>query len=156
MSRSVNPLETAHGGDFAGVRQLSIFLENRVGQLLRLTKLLESERVRILGVSVDGKVDCAIARMIVNDPDTATQMFADSGFPVSECEMLVVELPVGRRGMMAICAALIGAEININFLYPLWADEERPQSLAIQCDNLPLAATVLREKGFTVLSQNDI
>ncbi|MDX2199888.1 MAG: acetolactate synthase [Phycisphaerae bacterium] len=156
MSSSVNPLETAHGGDFAGVRQLSIFVENRVGQLLRMTKLLETERVRILGLSVDGKVDCAIVRMIVSDPDAATQMFAESGFPVSECEMLVVGLPQGRRGIMAICAALIGAEININYLYPLWADEDRPQSLAIQCENLPLAATVLREKSFTVLTQSDI
>jgi hypothetical protein len=157
MSMSVNPLETAEGGDFAGCRQLSVFLENRIGQLLRLTRLLEGGDVRIVGLSVEGTVDCAICRMIVNDPDAAREMFADAGFAVSECDMLLVQLPPGRQGMLTVCAALIGAEVNMNYLYPVWGSPRLDgHFLAIQVDNLPLAAQVLHEKGFHVVSQNEL
>lgn len=153
---SFSPLETAEGGEFAGCRQLSVFLENRVGQLLRLTRLLDTEQVRILGLSVEGTVDCAIVRMIVSDPDLARDLFVRQGFAISECDMLVVELPEGRRAIMTICAALIGAEVNINYVYPVWADVKHGQALAVQVDNLAQAVTVLNERGFRIISQSEL
>ncbi len=150
------PLETAEGSEFSGCRQLSVFLENRLGQLLRLTRLLEHESIRILGLSVEGTIDCAIVRMIVNDPDGAREMFVQNRFAVAECDMLVVELPAGRRGIMAISAALIAGEVNINYLYPIWSDVTHGQGLAIQVDNLPLATQVLSEKNFRLLEQEEL
>lgn len=157
MAMSFNPMETAHGSEYSGCRQLSIFLENRVGQLLRLTRLLEGQDVRILGLSVEGTVDCAIVRMVVNDPDLARDLFAQAGFAVSECDLLVVEVPQTRQGILTICSALIGAELNMNYLYPIWSEtSSEGRFLAIQVDNLPLAALVLHEKGFNVLAQSEL
>lgn len=157
MSMSSIPLETAQGGDFEGCRQLSVFLENRVGQLLRLTRLLEGAEICILGLSVEGTVDCAIVRMIVDDPDLAREMFTDAGFAVSECDILLVQLPAGRRGILTVCAALIGAELNMNYLYPVWGSEElEGQFLAIQVDNLSMAAHVLHKRNFRVVAQSDL
>ena len=74
----VEPLQTAEGSDYPCCRQLAIFLENRVGQLLRIMRLLEDEPVRILGLSADASVDCAILRMLVNDPDLAREILGDA------------------------------------------------------------------------------
>jgi hypothetical protein len=63
------PLETMESNDFPAVRQLSVFVENRVGQLLRLTKLFDASDTRILAISVLHGVDCAICRMILDDTD---------------------------------------------------------------------------------------
>ncbi|MGE3182794.1 MAG: acetolactate synthase [Phycisphaerae bacterium] len=156
MSMSFNPLETAEGSDFPGCRQLSIFLENRVGQLLRLTRLLEEEDIRILGLSVDAAVDYAIVRMVVSDPDAAQDTFVQNGFAVSDCELLIVELPANRRGILNVCAALISAEVNINYVYPIWSDSSHGQAIAVQVDNLGQASTVLHEKGFRVVSPSEL
>lgn len=153
---STEPLETAEGSDFPLCRQLSVFLENRLGQLLRITRLLEDEPIAILGMSVEGTVDCAILRLLVNDPDTARRVFHDNRFAVSESDLLVVELPPGPRGIMTICAALISGEININYVYTVWPSHERGHCLAIQVDQPASAVQVLQSKKFMVLDQRDL
>jgi hypothetical protein len=153
---ALEPLETAEGSDYPYCRQLSVFFENRVGQLLRLTRLFEGEAVHILGISVDSTIDCAIVRLIVDDPDTAAQMLRDAGFAVSITEMIVVELPPGKRGIMTLCAALISGEVNINYVYPLIATVERPSCLAVHVDHLAQAAATLIKRRFRVLDETDL
>ncbi|MBW7906777.1 MAG: acetolactate synthase [Phycisphaerae bacterium] len=153
---ALEPLKTADGSGFPLCRQISVFLENRVGELLRLTRLFEGEDVNILAVSVEGSVDCAIVRLLVNDPDLAHQMLTDAGFAITETDVLVVELPPGRRGILTVCAALISAEVNINYLYPLLPGSARRSCMAIQTDNPSSATTVLEAKNFRVLDQRDL
>ena len=153
---SLEPLDTAEGAEYQGCRQLNIFLENRLGQLLRVTRLLEAQPIRILGLSVEGKVDCAILRILVDDPDAADEICSNARFAVTESEVIVVELPPGKRAIMTVCTALISGEININYAYTAWAAEEHKPCLAIQVDNLPQAVEVLRHKGFCILDQDEL
>lgn len=153
---SLEPLDTAEGAEHVGCRQLTIFLENRLGQLLRVTRLLQDEPIRILGLSVEGKVDCAILRMLVDDADAAYETCSKGGLPVTEGEVLVVELPPGKRAILTVCSALIAGEININYAYTVWATEQRMPCLAIQVDNLPQAVQVLEHQDFRVLAQDEL
>lgn len=150
------PMETAEGGEFPLIRQISVFLENRLGQLLRLTRLFEKADVHILAVSVEGSIDCAIVRIIVNDPDLAHEMLVDAGFAITETELIVVELPPGKRGIMTVCAALIAGEININYTYPLLPGENRGACIAIQVDNPSQGAGILAARKFRVLDHSQL
>lgn len=153
---ALEPLETADGSDFPYCRQLSIFAENRLGQLHRLTRLFEHHDIHILAVSVDGSVDCAIIRLIVDRADEAYSLLRDAGFAASETEVLVVELPPGRRGITSLCAALIAAEVNINYIYALLPSKVSGPCVALQVDNSALAAAVLRNKNFRVIDQSEL
>lgn len=153
---SLEPLETAEGAEHAACRQLSIFLENRMGQLLRVTRLLESEPIRILGLSVEEKVDCALLRMLVDDPDAAHEICSRASIAATESEVFVVELPAGKRGILTICRALISGEVNINYAYTVWATKACHPCLAVQVDNMPQAAKVLEHHKFRLLDQDEL
>lgn len=153
---AIEPFETAEKSEFPFCRQLSVFLENRLGQLLRLTRLFDGDEVLIRSVAVEGSVDCAIVRMLVNEPDRAREIIANAGFAVTESDVLVVELPSGKRGLMSVCAALISGEVNINYIYPLIATDKGPALIAIAVDNLPQAARTLRQKKFTIVDQSEL
>jgi hypothetical protein len=153
---NVEPLKTADGAEHPYCRQLSVFLENRVGQLLRIVRLLEDEPVHILGLSVDASVDCAILRLLVDDPDLAHQILSDARFALSESEILVVPLPAGNRGILTVCSALIAGEVNINYVYTVWAMTDRQPCLAIQVDDVQNATRVLRTKDFRILDQSEL
>ncbi len=153
---NVKPFETAEASDYPCCRQLSVFLENRLGQLLRVTRLLEDEPVHILGLSADASVDCAIVRMLVDDPDLAHQVLSDAQFAISESEIVVVEMPPGKRAIMTLCSALISAEVNINYIYTVWAGKEGRPCLAIQVDDVSNAIRVLQTNKFIVLQQNEL
>jgi hypothetical protein len=72
--------------------------------------------------------------------------------------VLVVELPPGKRGIIAVCTALISGEVNINYTYPILSTHrhDRGPCLAIQVDNPQLAAAVLMAKDFRVLDQSEL
>ena len=72
--------ETAEAMGVPTVRQLSVFLEERPGQLVRLAKLLDRTHVRILGLSIVHSIDCAVLRLLVDEPDEASQVLRGGGF----------------------------------------------------------------------------
>jgi len=153
---AIEPFQTAQGHALPTVRQQSIFVENRVGQLLRLTRLFDQADIRILAVSVVDSVDCAICRMILDDPDKAYDVLSVSGFKVSETELIVVSLPHGKRALLHTWVALLEAEINIHYTYPLLVRPKDRAAIALAPDSIEAAIQTLREKKFDVLSQNDL
>ena len=152
----IEPLETAEGQDVPTVRQQSVFVENRVGQLLQLTKLFDRSDIRILAISVVYSVDCAICRMILDDPDKAHDVLRDARFQVSETELIVVSLPHGKRALLHTWAALLGGEISIHYTYPLLVRPQGCSAIAVLPDNIEQAIVVLRERDFMVLDQQDL
>jgi hypothetical protein len=152
----LEPLGTAEAHGYPTIRQQSVFIENRVGQLLRLTKLFDQTDIRILAVSVVYSVDCAIVRMILDDPERAYDVLTQSGFQVSETELIAVSLPHGRRALLHTWAALLDGEISIHYTYPLLVRPKGCAAIAVLPDNIEQAIRVLRERNFEVLDQQDL
>ncbi len=147
--------ETAETFETPSVRQLSIFLEDRVGVLLRLFRIFEGSSVRVVGMSVTHANDCSILRLICDDTDTAIDLLKARGFPFIESELLVVELPHGH-GLMSICSALLTGEVNISYAYPLLGTPAGRAALAIHTDNHEMAVQVLRSRKCRLLSEDDL
>ena len=150
------PFETAEAGAFPTVTQLSGFLIDRLGELLRLTRTLDPEDIHILALSVVNAVDCAIVRMIVDDPDKAAEVLRRDGFALSETELIVVSLPPGKRALLDTWLALLRAEVSVAYTYPLLTQPKGRPALAVQADNLEHAAENLRSRNFAVLDQSDL
>ena len=155
MSMSRLPYDTLEGQGTPTVRQLSVFLDNRVGQLLRLPQIIERKDVKILALSVIDSVEFGVVRLLFDDPDEAVEVLREAGFAVSVAELLVVRLPHGKRGLLAILSALLSSEININYAYPLLPAHIGP-AIALSVDNLEIGVDTLARKKFEVLSEADL
>src|SRR5215470_224882 len=102
-SGTVTPYATARGRDWPSVRQFNVFVENRVGNLLSVVRLFESNDIRIVSLTVVDSADCAIIRMVLSNPERALEIFEQARLPVTESDLLVVELPSGRQPLVQIC-----------------------------------------------------
>jgi hypothetical protein len=138
------------------VRQFSVFLENKLGALMRLVKLLDDAHVAVLGLGVLESTDVTIARLVVSDPETVEQVFMERGVPFSACELVVVELADGPAGLGRCLQALLGAEINILSAYPLLTRPHGRTALALRLEDSSFASGFLGSIGFTVLYQEDL
>ena len=49
------------------IHQISVFLENRIGQLAEITYLLAQNQIDIRAISIAETADYGLARMIVDD-----------------------------------------------------------------------------------------
>lgn len=153
---ALQPFETLEGQGFPTARQISVFIDDRVGQLLRLTQLFDRTDVRILGLMVVNSVDCAIVRMIVDDPDAASEILREHKFPVKETELLVVCLPHGKRALLELWSTVLSAEINVHYTYALLGLSHGRSTIAIHADNIAMAAEALLSRKFMVLDQADL
>jgi len=138
------------------VRQFSIFLQNKVGALLEVVKLLNENSIVVLALSILDSSESAIGRMIVSDPGMAAGLFRENGVPFSECQLTVVELKEGPTDLARMLAAILMAEVNIFFSYPLLIRPRGRAVLAMHLDDNDCACSVLRGDGFKLLGQGDL
>lgn len=147
---------TARSKPGAMVRQFSIFLENKCGRLLDLTRLFNQTNIHILGLSVVDTTDSAVVRLVVDDPDKAAGLFHQNYIHFSDTEVIVAELPHGPDGLTAILTALLEAEINIYYTYSLIVRSNQNATLAFHVEDNELATEVLKRHGFATLNQSDL
>ena len=129
------------------VRQFSVFIPNRVGQLYDLTALLAKHNVHIM--------DCAIDRLIVDDPDRARELMAATNFAFTECDVLAVEI-TDESQLKGVLGALLTVEVNIHYLYAFLVRPEGKSAVALNVDDTDLATSALNTAGFAGLNQRDI
>ena len=147
---------TARARDWPSVRQFNVFTENRVGGLLEVLRQFESTDIRIVSLTVVDSADCAIIRMVLSDPERALEIFHESGLPITESELLVVQLPSGDHPLLQICKALLAAEIGIHYAYPLLVGPQGSPALALKIEDIETAATHLKQQGFVLFSESDL
>jgi hypothetical protein len=140
------------------VRQIAVFLQNQVGTLLSIVRLLNKNHVVVLGISVQDSVDVTIVRMVVNDPDTVESLFMEKGIAYSVTDLLVVELQAGTddKGLAECLQALLVAETNIHFIYPVLSRPNDRPALAMHVEDTEFGQNVLMQNGFRVLLQEDL
>ena len=138
------------------VLQFSVMLENRVGALLGLVKLLNDHAVDVIGLSVQDSYDTTVVRLVVTDSDTVQTVFIEKGIAFGTSELLVVALQEGPAQLGECHAALLQAETNIYFCYPLLVHPSDKTMLALRLDDHEFGGEVLHNNGFKVLCQEDL
>jgi len=133
-----------------------VFLENKVGRLLDLAKLLGGRNIHICALTVIEMADAAVVRIVVSDPDETRDVFNESGIAYSECNIVAVELPHRSDALDKVLSAILEAEINIYFTYSMMIRPHDKAVLALAVEDEDLALDVLRRHEFNVLSQSDI
>lgn len=146
---------TSRGRDWPSVRQFNVFVENRVGGLLDVVRRFETTDNHIVALTVVDSADCAIIRIVLSDPERALEIFQQANLPVTESDLLVVQLPEGAQPVLQICKALLVAEINIHYAYPILVGPRGHAALALHVDDHETGVNTLTAKGFTVFTEND-
>ena len=147
---------TARGRDWPSVRQFNVFLENRLGALLNVVRRFESTDIRIISLTIVDSADCAIVRIVLSDPERALEIFQQAQLAITESDLLVVQLPDGPQPVLQICKALLMAEINLHYAYPLLIGPHGKAALALHVDDHETATTTLSAQGFTLFTEGDL
>ena len=147
---------TIRGRDWPCLRQFGVFMENRVGSMHELLRKLESQDVRIMALSIVDTIDSAIARLIVNNYDRGKDLLALTNFPVFETDLIGVELPDDPQPFVKICLALLQAELNIYYTYPLLFRRKGRGAIALYVDDIDLGLKALSQHGHRIITENDL
>ncbi|MBX9584763.1 MAG: acetolactate synthase [Gemmataceae bacterium] len=149
---------TARGREWPSVRQFNVFLANRMGALLDLVRRFETTDVKLVALTVVENTDCAIIRVVPDNPERAYEILTAAKLPFTESDLLVVKLPDNDQPLVTICKAMLGAEIDIHYAYPLMigVGPMGNTAVALHVEDHETAATTLSNLGFTIYTENDL
>ena len=102
------------------IHQISIFMENRAGQLAEVTKLLAQENVDIRAISIAETTDYGLARMIVDDSQKASSILLQHGAVLSMTPVWVVEVPDRPAGLAQLLEVLATNHVDVEYMYSLF------------------------------------
>src|SRR3954451_2196926 len=134
---------TARGREWPSVRQFNVFLANRVGALVNVFRCFERSDVRILSMTIIDTADVAILRLVLSHPERAVEILEQAKLMYTESDLLVVQLPEGKQPLLQICKALLAAELNLHYAYPLLVGPNGVASLALFVEKHELAVQTL-------------
>ena len=117
MAMSGPQIERAYETPF--IRQFDVFMPNRVGKLCELLTLLDESKVEVAGLSVVDSAEWAVVRMVFDDPGKAREKLKAAAVAFTESDVLAVEISEAET-LNKICKALVAAELNLQFAYPLF------------------------------------
>ena len=93
---------TMRGRNYPAIRQFTVFLENRVGQLLEVVRRFEGSKVRIVALSITDSCECAFVRFLLSDPEGGREILERAGLAIVESDLIGVEMPAGAQPLLAI------------------------------------------------------
>lgn len=137
------------------VIQFSVFTPNRLGRLNELVKLLGAHNVHVLALTVLDTTDSSIIRTVLDDPDRARDLLQSEGFAFTESQLVVVEV-TSPEELNRLIAALLEAELNINYLYSFIPHPNGKSIVGLSMEDNEVAEQVIRQHQFPVLKQSDI
>jgi hypothetical protein len=147
---------TMRGRNYPSLRQFTVFLENRVGQLREVARRFEGTKIRIVAFSINDSAECAFVRFLLSDPERGREVLERAGLAMIESDLIGVELPDDPQPLLRVCTALLQAEINIIQAYPLLVRPRDRPAVALMVDNTEAAQETLASRGLTMLSEADL
>lgn len=147
---------TMRGRNYPAIRQFTVFLENRVGQLLEVIRRFEGTKVRIVALSISDYAECAFVRFLLSHPEEGREILERAGLAIIESDLIGVELPEGPQPLLQVCTALLQAEINIVQAYPLLVRPHGRPAVALMVDSLETAQETLANRGFQMITEADL
>ena len=141
------------------VKQISVFVENKVGRLAEITGVLGAKGINIQAMSIADTTDFGILRLIVDAPQEAFAALKDYGLTVKETEVVAVSLDNTPGALSNVLQKLFDNDISIEYIYDFAFSKPADDSQAtivMRLGDQDVSAQKLKELGFTLVNTADV
>lgn len=117
------------------IKQLSVFLENRVGRTSEVTRLLAGAGIDILAFSTADMIEFGVLRIVVEDTGKAQKVLKDAGFATMVTDVVSVVCPNETGALAGLLDKIAANDISVEYMYALQHDGQaraiiKPSNLA--------------------------
>ena len=138
------------------VKQISVFLENKPGELNALTGVLAAHQIDMRALSLSETNEFGIARIIVDRPlDTAT-VLKDAGYVCTVTSVLAVDIPHVPGGLNQVLICLSEAGINLEYGYAFLGGRKDAAYMVFRVADNAAATAALQSRGIRVVEPGEL
>ena len=135
------------------IKQLSIFIENQSGTLIRVLELLGKAHIQMIACTIADTAEYGIFRIICSEPDRACSELKAAGVAVTISEVFAIEMNDRPGGAAEAVKAFSNAGIEITYMYAFLLDGKG--IMIIRTDETEKAREVIKSQGLPYLCEKD-
>ncbi len=136
------------------IKQLSVFLEDKVGRLTEVTRILADNNINISAFSIADSADYGILRLIVNKPEKAVKVLKEHHFSVNITNVVCMIVPHEPGGLYKALQILSSNNITIDYMYAFALEDSA--SVVIRSNDPAAVIKVLQDNKMHLMRANDI
>lgn len=133
------------------IKQLSIFLENKPGELGFLTKTLSEGQISLKSIILVDSSDFGLARIIVDNPDRAKALLAEHGLSVRITDVFGVRINDVVGSFNRIVSLLSEKGVNILYCYSFYEHCSGIFIFSVSKEQFSLATQTMVENGVEIV-----
>jgi hypothetical protein len=139
------------------IRQLSLFLENRPGQLRVPCKVLGDAGIDILTMSLADTQQFGILRLIVKDWKHARDVLEAAGQVVNVTDLLALDVPDRAGGLASVLELFEKTGLGVEYMYAFTLRERgKSATLLFRLEDPDAAAVKLAAAGLALVSADEL
>ena len=138
------------------IDQISIFIENRQGRMAEITKLLADGNIDIRALSIADTTDYGILRLIVNNPEKATELLKENHVTASITKVLAIAIDDKPGGLNKAITILSNQGVDVEYMYAFLNPRKDTAFVILRVADNDKAIEVLKNGGIELMSNADI
>ena len=138
------------------VKQISVFIENKIGGLATITNVLATAGVNIRALSIADGSDFGILRLIVDDTFKAGNALRENGHVYSITDVLAVAGDDKPGSIAKIVDVLAKECIGLDYCYAFFAKKENVAYMIIRVEEMDRAKKVLKDNHIHIAGEDEI
>lgn len=132
------------------LKQLSVFVENNIGSLARVTGVFKRQGINIRAIAAFDSPDFGILRVIVDKPEAAKAVLEEKGFAVKITEVLAVELEDRPGHLDEVLSIIADNGFNLNYIYSFVLRDKKEPLMVMNTDHMAEASGVLMKHNIVI------
>lgn len=133
------------------LKQISVFVENVAGSLMKVTKELVAEGINLRAISSFDTPEFGILRLIVDRAGGDRAAVEGQRLFVQTKDVIAVEIEDRSGSLNQMLEVLAEGNISINYIYSFVIREDQAPVMVFQTEYLEEAVQILKNHGINVI-----
>ena len=138
------------------MKQISVFVENQPGSLMRVTSALNEARINIRAIASFDTPEFGILRLVVEQPEKAKEFLTEKGFVVGVQEVVGAELKDEKGNLNEMLKVLADQGISVGYIYSFVIRENKAPVMVFHSDDNVKAEAALKEAGILLIKDDEL
>lgn len=134
------------------VEQISVFAENKKGQLSNVIDLITDRKIDIRGLMVSDGTDFGVIRMVVSDTKAALDTLTAHGYKAYSMEVLCFSIRDKIGAMNKVMQILEHSGINVEYCYSLLGKDAKTAEIVVKTREVEEAEQILLRNDVTLVT----
>ncbi|ALT69126.1 acetolactate synthase [Methanobrevibacter millerae] len=138
------------------IKQLSIFLQNKMGSLAKPLEVLTVADVNIRAMCMADTSEFGILRLVVDDPEKGKEALEQNNFLVKMTEIIGVEMNDAPGGLTSVLKIIRDNNIDLEYLYAFTHDKADKAILLLHASDIDKLIEVLENNNITIVKSEEV